>query len=144
MNLRNLLTVSPPRDSQGWQRTWYIRQERIKKEGSEYFTWLLPATGPAAISQIEIATTLPRARKYLPLDFIEVCNNDVVNMTLIINGDETLPVPAGVIRTIRNKPYYEIAIRNDDAAVTSTLNDVIVSLRREPITVDDWARKQRG
>lgn len=126
----------------GYARTWHTRQDRIKKEGSEYFTWNTPATAPAGISIIEISRQFPRSKKYEPLDWCEVMNNDVVDLTLIINGSETLPVPAGVIRPVIKHHLWQIGIRNDDAAVTSTLNKIVVSLRRLPVTIDDWARRK--
>ncbi|MBA7581108.1 hypothetical protein ES708_23008 [subsurface metagenome] len=119
------------------------RQNRVRKEGSEYFTWYTPDTAAAAIATIEVAHQFPRARKYAPLDFIEVTNNDAVDLTLIINADIFLPVPAGTIRTVDNYALWQVGIRNDDAANASTLNKIIVSLRRQPITIDDWARRRK-
>ena len=129
--------------NQDWRKTWITREETVKKEGSEFFTWPVPATAPAGISQIEIAQYFPRARKYQPLDFVEVMNNDAVALTLFITGGIQLPVPASSARPVVGLKLWQIGIRNDDAAVTSTLNSIIVSLRREPETVDDWARRQR-
>lgn len=122
-------------------KTWLTRQERIKRDGSEYFTWAVPITAAAAVSRIEIANQFPRAKKYAPLDFVEVSNNGLRNLTLIINGSMQLPVPAGVMRTLDNAALWEIGIRNDDAAVATILNDIIVSLRRQPLTIDQWARR---
>ena len=139
--LRNLIqnaNIIPKRD---WRKTWYTRQERIKKEGSEFFTWAVPATAATATSNINVSAQFPRARKYQPLDFIEVQNNDVVDVTLIINGNETLPVAAGVIRQVDNHHLWQIGIRNDDTTVTSVLNAIIVSMRRQAVTIDSWARR---
>lgn len=138
----NILEAANIKIRPAWQRTMFTRQERVKKEGSEYFTWQVPATAPAGISHIQIANQFPRARKYQPLDFIEVANNDVVDLTLTINGNMTLPIPAGTIRQVVNQALWEIAITNNDAAVTSTLNDITVSLRREPMTIDEYARRK--
>ncbi|OGO29979.1 MAG: hypothetical protein A2Z29_04745 [Chloroflexi bacterium RBG_16_56_11] len=127
---------------QDWRSTWFTRQDWIKKEGSEYFSWIVPVTIAGAQSSIEIGQQFPRARKYLPLDFIEVMNNDVVNLTLIINNNEFLPVPAASIRPMAGNKLWQISVRNDDAAAPSTLNSIIVTLRRQPQTIDDWARRQ--
>lgn len=124
-----------------FNNTWWTRQQKIKKDGSEYFPWVVPVTAAAAISTIEIGNQFPRARKYLPLDWVEIQNNDVVDLTVIINGRDTLPVPAGTIREIGSHQWWQIGIRNDDAAIASTLNMIIVSLRRRPLTIDDWARR---
>ena len=129
-----------PRKS--WQRTWFTRQERIKKEGSEWFTWAVPATAATVIVNINIGQQFTRSRKYEPLDTIEIQNNDVVDITVILNNDEFLPIAAGVIRTIGNHPIRQVGIRNDDAAVATTINKVIISLRRDPQTIDQWARER--
>jgi hypothetical protein len=122
---------------------YLTRLERIKKEGSPYYTWQVPATGPGATSQIDLFTQFPLARKYMPLDWLEIVNNDTVNCTLLLNGPggDALAVPAGTSRPIRgHKSMNQVGVRNDDAAATSTLNLITVTLRREPITVDDVAR----
>ena len=120
----------------------FTRQERVKREGSEYFTWE-PAPAATATAAIETGTQFPRARKYQPLDFIEVCNNDVVDLTLTINGNITLPVPAGVIRKVVNQTLWQVGITNDDAATNATAGAIVVSMRREPMTIDDYARGKR-
>ncbi len=125
-----------------WQRTMLTRQDRVKKEGSEYFTWNTPATAAGGIATIEVAHQFPRAKKYEPLDWIEVCNNDAVDLTLIINADTFLPVPTGTIRTVDNHALWQVGIRNDDGATATSLNKIIVTLRRQPITIDDWARRR--
>ncbi|MBA7686088.1 hypothetical protein ES703_94527 [subsurface metagenome] len=119
------------------------RQDRVRKEGSEYFTWYTPVTIAGAIATIEVAHQFPRSKKYEPLDWIEVCNNDAVDLTLIINADTFLPVPAGTIRTVDNHALWQVGIRNDDGAIDTSLNKIIVSLRRQPITIDDWARRRK-
>jgi len=137
-SLFDIANIIPKRD---WRKTWLIRQERIKKEGSEYFPWEPPVIAPGVITSIEIAHEFPRARKYAPLDFIEVANNDVVDITLIINNAEELPVHSGVIRTVDNAALWQIGIRNEDAATDTTLHLIKISLRRQPVTIDDWARR---
>ncbi len=126
-----------------WRRTWTVRQERIKKEGSEYFTWQVGVVAATVLSHIEIARQFPRAKKYEPLDWIEVVNNEsAINLTLTINGGETFPVPAGTIRTLDNKKLWEISVTNNHAADSTTAGLVVVTLRRQPKTIDDWARRQ--
>lgn len=131
----------PPRGD--WRHTWYIRQERIKKEGSEPFTWQVPVTAATTTSHIELAHQFPRCKKYLPLDFAEVVNNDVVDFTLVINGSITWPMPAGTIHIFKGDVHiWEVAMTNNDAATDSTLGKVYIIFRRLPKTVDDWARER--
>jgi len=123
------------------EKTWLTRQERIKREGSEYFTWPVPAVAASGIGSIEIAHQFPRAKKYEPLDWIEIVNNDTVDVRLIINNDMTLPVLAGTIRTVDNAALWTIGIENLSATTAVTLLRIIVSLRRQPLTIDQWARR---
>ena len=122
-------------------KTWLTRQERIKKEGSDYYSWNTPVTAPGAITTIEIAHQFPEARKYQPLDWIEVHNTDVVDVSLIINVGTVLPVSASSLRTVDNHALWQVGIRNDHATISTTLNKIKVSLRRQPMTIDEWARR---
>ena len=124
------------------RKTWQVRLDRIKKEGSEYFSWNYPATAAGVTAQIEIANEFPRSRKYQPLDFIEVVNNESsIDLMLIINGVDQLIVPASTIRSVDNTALWQIGLTNLHASSTTTLNNVRVSLRRQPVTIDDWARR---
>lgn len=121
---------------------YQVRQERIKREGSPYFTWNFPATAATANSSIYVPDQFPASRKYEPLDWIEVANNEAANnLRLIINGGDSFPVPAKTIRTISGKALWHIQIINDGGAIT-TLGLVVVTMRREPFTIDKWSRKQ--
>lgn len=140
MNIFEAAGIIPPRP--GADRLYTVRQERIKRDGSEYFTWIVPATAAAAASIIEVGAQFPRARKYAPLDFLEITNDDVVSLTLTLNNEDTFMVPAGTIKKITGKAVWTVGVTNDDAAATSVLNKIKISLRREPQTIDSWARRQ--
>jgi hypothetical protein len=129
-----------PRD---FRTVYFTRLERIKKEGSPYYTWPVPVTAPAAISAIDLNTYFPLSRKYAPLDWLEIVNNDVVDLTLILNGQggEYLNVPAATTRPVIGKALWKIAVRNDDAAADSVLNQIMVTVRRQPKTIDMVARE---
>jgi len=125
-------------------RTVYLtRLERIKKEGSPFYTWIVPVTAATAQSAIDIATQFPLARKYAPLDWLEIVNNDAVDLTLILNGQggEYLNVPAATTRPVIGKALWRIAVRNDDAVADSVLNAIVVTLRRQPKTIDMVAQE---
>jgi len=119
-----------------------VRQERIKREGSPYYTWKVPVTAASATSVMNPESQFPEARKYFPLDWLEIANNDAVDLTLVINSAESIPVPAGTIRTIDNLAVRFMAVTNDDPAAPSTLGKIIVTLQRQPLTIDKWARRQ--
>jgi len=65
----------------------------------------------------------------------------VDNLTLIINGTDTFSVPAKTIRTIDGRALWTLAVRNDGGVIT-TLNNIIVSIRRQPMTIDRWTQRQ--
>ena len=141
MNIGQILTGKNIHfDNRDRRKSWLVREERIKREGSPYYTWIYPVTVAAAQAAISIEHQFPAAAKYKPLDWLEIVNNDVVNLTLFMNGSDRLTVPAGTIRTVENKALWHIGIRNDDAAAASTLNSIIVTLRKQPMTIDQWAR----
>lgn len=124
---------------------WNVRRERIKKEGSEFYTWKPGAIAVGATSSIELRNQFPLCRKYMPLDWIQVANNELtIPLALIINGAEEIPVLAGSIVNVNDKWLYQIGIRNDDLVNATTANKIIVTLQRQPVTIDAWARKQHG
>lgn len=120
-----------------------IRQERIKREGSPYYSYAMPATAAAASVSFDVEHQFPDAMKYKPLTWLEIVNNEASNdLLLVLNGDFTFFVPAGSIRTIDNQAIWHIKITNNGGAIT-TLNKVMLTLQKPPLTIDEWARKQR-
>lgn len=117
-----------------------IRQERIKKEGSPYYTYALPATAAAASVSIAMDSEFPDSLKYSPLDFCEITNNEGSNdLTVVINGTTSFSVPAGTIKTIKNMAFWHVRITNDGALIT-TLGKVNLVFQRQPLTIDDYVR----
>lgn len=136
-NILDLMKANSPRN------TYLVRQERIKREGSPYYTWEVPATGPGATAVIFVPDQFPDSRKYQPLDWIEVTNNEgAISLTLTINDGDSLKIPAGVIKSVSNCSLWHIAITNDHGADTTTLHDVVVTMQKQPLTIDKWARRQ--
>lgn len=142
MNIGEILRYKGIDLKRDYRSVYLTRLDRIRKEGSPFYTWQMPVTAATLTSQIDVNTQFPLSRKYAPLDFLEIVNNDVVNLTLLINGagGDALSVPAGTIRKVIKKAISWVGVRNDDAATATTLNLITVSLRREPLTVDDVAR----
>jgi hypothetical protein len=136
MNIFELANIKPSKN------VYIIRQERIKREGSQYYTWIVPVTATTATSYIYIPDQFPDSKKYSPLDWMEIVNNETAcDLTLTLNGDETLPVPSGVIRKVEGKSLISLAVTNLGLGNT-TLNKIIVSLRKQPMTIDRWAQRQ--
>ena len=120
------------------------RQARVKREGSPVYVWTPGAIAAAATAVIEVRNQFPAARKYEPLDSIEIVNNEVANdIMLIINGGDQRYIPAGTIRQVhgRGVALWHIAIRNDGGAVT-TAGNIVVMIQKEPLTMDRWIGDQ--
>jgi len=120
----------------------YLREQRILQYGSEFFT-LKPASIPAGdftVYDIDTSTELRDAVKYKPLDFIEITNNDAVDIEVQLNFQDTFLVPKGVIKTISEKPFLAIKIKNIGVSATST-DKIVLTVQRMPITVDKYIRK---
>ena len=124
------------------RNTFLVRQERIKREGSPYYTWTVPVTAASATSAIHVPTEFPESRKYEPLDWLELVNNETANnLTLTINQSDSFSIPAGTIRTIEGRALWSIQVTND-GSVNTTLGLIVATLRRQPMTIDKWSRRQ--
>lgn len=122
-----------------------VRQERILREGSEYFTIKLPAitAGDFLIYDIDTSSELAAARKYKPLDFIEITNNDTAaDVNVMINFQDQFIVPKGVIKTISERPIYSIKVINISASAT-TVDKVLLTLQRMALTTDQYIRRYK-
>lgn len=126
-----------------------VRQQRILQHGSEYFT-IKPAAisaGDFVIYDIDTSSELEAARKYKPLDFVEVTNNDTVDIEVQLSFQDTFLVPKGVIKKISERPFYSLKVKNV-GSVATTQDKIRLTLQRMPITVDQYIRKvklgQRG
>tara|TARA_Y100000310_G_scaffold310316_1_gene355401 strand:+ start:4395 stop:4790 length:396 start_codon:yes stop_codon:yes gene_type:complete len=128
--------------AKGWVKTFKVRQQRIRKEGSQYFTWQVPAMAPSAEEFIQVNESFPAAKKYAPLDWLEIVNNeDAINVTLQVNGQDSFSCPAGTIRTLTDTALWQLVVTNTHAGDTTTLNLITITLRRSPDTVDKWLRR---
>jgi hypothetical protein len=119
-----------------------VRQERVLREGSQYFTIKLPATaaGDFVVYDIDNSTELAAARKYKPLDMIEVINNDAVDIEISLDFQDTFLIPKGTIKTITERSFFIIKIKNIGAG-TTTADKIVLTLQRMPITADQYIRK---
>jgi len=124
-------------------QTYLVRQARIKREGSPYYTYSVGVIAATASAVLIPRDYFPECKKYEPLDFIEIVNNDVVNLSLVINGQDPFVCLAGTIRTIESMPLHEIRITNSDAATATVAGKTILTLQRQPLTIDKWARMQK-
>lgn len=125
------------------ENTARTRQERVRKEGSPYYTYSMPALAASASVSIAMEQQFPDSRKYQPLDFLEITNNEAANdLTIVINGTTSLSVPAGVIKVIKNTAFWHVSLTNNGALIT-TLGKVSLVFQKQSLTIDDYARRQK-
>ena len=124
-------------------QTYLVRQARIKREGSPYYTYTVGVIAASDSAVLIPRIYFPESKKYEPLDFIEIVNNDVVDLSLAINGQDHFVCLAGTIRTIEAMPLHEIRIINNDAATATVAGKIILTLQRQPLTIDKWVRMQK-
>lgn len=122
------------------------RSERIKREGSPWYLYLLPVTAAGVMVPLHIPDLFPDSRKYQPLDFLEVVNNGVATpITIQINGPagDSHYIPAGVIRKIGGGgvALWQVEITNNGAGAT-VLGLIRLNFRKEAMTIDRWAAEQ--
>ena len=119
-----------------------VRQQRVLRYGSEYFTIKLPVitAGEFVVYDIGTSPALNSAKKYKPLDFVEVTNNDVVDAEVSLDFQDTFLVPRGVIKTISERSFHSLKIKNISAS-DSSADKIILTLQRMPITSDTYIRR---
>jgi len=116
------------------------------QDGSPKYHFDVSALAATATEGFDIATQFPRARKYEPLDTILIINNDVVDISVLVNGagGDLLIVPAGTIRrSTRDEvpAISRISVTNLDAGVAVTVNLIDIEIWRSPEDADSLARR---
>lgn len=118
-----------------------IREKRILKVGSPAYQQILPNIAASGVLAYMVNQISADAEKYLPLDWVEVTNLSVVNISIRLDDGDTFLVPHGVIKAIEDKPYRRLRITNEDAVVATGANLIILQLQRLPITQDTYIRR---
>lgn len=122
----------------------YIRDERIKRAGSPYYPLEPGSIAASGFVRYSVSETsaLAGADKYTPLDWMEIVNNDTVDIEVWVGKEKHLVV-AGSIRVVEGSWYDQFSITNLDAASATTAGKIRITCRREPQTMDKLARKIR-
>lgn len=134
------------RSLSGIQKMQINRLKRVMQDGSPKYHFDVSALAATATEGFDIATQFPRARKYEPLDTILIINNDVVDISVLVNGagGDLLIVPAGTIRrSTRDEvpAISRISVTNLDAGVAVTVNLIDIEIWRSPEDADSLARR---
>lgn len=118
-----------------------VRERRIQKAGSPYFNLELPTIPPQGIKAYMVTDVSEAARKYLPLDYIEVTNLAIVDVMLCLDDGDSFIIPHGTIKSIEDKPFRRFRITNRDITNETGNAKVLIQMQRLPITIDTWIRK---
>jgi len=116
--------------------------DRVNKYGSPLYSFWLPATAAGISVDYSLETQFPASKKYEPLDWIKVVNNDAVDIRLQLNGNNDVDelIPAGTTVILSDTPIWQYRITNQDAAVATILYAIRISLQRQPLDADKVAR----
>lgn len=123
-----------------------LREERILRSGSEPFIYSLAALAAGVSKEIDPSndSSYPAAAKYMPLDFAEITNDDIVPVFLIINQTDKFYCPASTIKAIKDKPIWRVGVQNAHATTATTVDKIKLVLQRLPITVNTELRRQHS
>lgn len=118
------------------------RLQRVNKEGSPTFPYALGvlAAGAVDIIDLESDSEFTDARKYLPLDWLQITNNDNVDLEVKAQYGMTVLVPAGAIKTISDTAMKRITVKNLHASTSTVSGKVKLLFQREPMTADKYFR----
>jgi hypothetical protein len=127
------------------QSVYLRREERVKREGSPSFTYILAALAAAAHIDVDVQKQFPDCRKYEPLDEMVIKNNDVQDLKVSVNGDygNADVIMAGEMTTYKDKPIWAFRVENIGGAIT-VLNKIVFILQRSSTSVDAEVRRQYG
>lgn len=125
------------------QRIALNRLKRIDREGSPIYPFSVPQIAASSYLERCIATQFPDAKKYEPLNWTEVINNDSVDIDLYLNGvgGDYFHIPAGTCRPISRTAVWHYRIANCDAVTASTAGKIKISFQRLPLDADEAARR---
>lgn len=125
------------------------RQKQIEQRGSPSYTVYPGVISAGDVKYYDLEEESGDARlkgvsNYLPLDFIHVINNDVVDIEVTINGTKQFYYPSGLAQSITDIKIHSVAIKNMDIITEATANKISVAMRRKPVDTDSMARKLKG
>ncbi|MAF42988.1 MAG: hypothetical protein CMI54_02290 [Parcubacteria group bacterium] len=141
------MSFTVKRTLSGIQKQQLNRLKRTLLEGSPKYHYDVPVIAAGVSVGFDVFTQFPRAQKYEPLDSIIIINNDVVNISVELNGagGDLLIVPAGTIREAGRSEIgaiRRILVTNDDAVVAVVADMIDIELWRAPEDINSIARHE--
>ncbi len=122
------------------------RFNRAKRAGSPYFPWTPGAIAAGAVAEIEVGRQFPGARRFEPLDYIEIINNEPANqITVSINGraaasERVITIPARTQRISDEDVFIGTIHVLNDGAVATTAGSIVIKVKKKAMTIDQAAR----
>lgn len=117
------------------------RQRTIIRHGSPRYQYSLAAIVAGASYTFAPDQYWPASKKYSPLDTIEISNLDpTCDLNVILNAKSRYVVPSSSTRVITDQAIRQIRIENRHAVTATTVNLVIISCERAPMSADMGAR----
>ena len=126
-----------------YERINALKQERrdvSNRDGSPSFLHtfgVLAAT--TGREYIEVADTFPAARRYEPLDQVQITNRATESLSLEINGTVITIVPSSSVFTLGDQAIWSLALINAEATATSA-GEITARFMRAALTTDKIAR----
>jgi len=119
------------------------RRDRVAdREGSPIYPFSFGALAASGGREyLEIRDSIPAARKYEPLDFVELTNTSGQLLDIEINGADFGTVPGNFNLIIRDQAIWSLALTNNTVTAVGAAA-VRARFQREPMTADKAARLQ--
>ena len=126
-----------------YQRIALNRLKRIDEQGSRVYPFEVPQIAASAYLERDIASQFPDAAKYQPLDWVEIINNDNVDLDLYLNGSggNYFHIPSGTSRVINRTAVWQYRITNCSTTTATVVGKVKISFQRLPLDADEKARR---
>lgn len=127
-------------------RTRLQRLKRVMREGSPRYPFTVSALAASSREEFDINTSYPQAKKYEPLDTMQVINEDTIDIGININGmgsGQYYVIPAGTIFPINPEDcgaIWQIRVTNLSTTAALTAGKIKFFVWRSPETIDSIAR----
>lgn len=101
--------------------------------GSPVYEWInTAALAPLSVTFLNVKNNFPKAAIYEPLDSITITNNSAQSVSILLNGnEETITIPAYMVKPVNRRVFSYFGIRNNGAAAIA-IGEIIIQVKRLP------------